>query len=222
MARMTRIKVCGITRLEDAELAVGLGAWALGFIFYRASPRAADPAVAAGIAARLRRSTSLVGVFVDPTLDEVARAADGIGLTHLQLHGDVGPRFCDEAARRTGCTVIRAFRVARIEDVAFADRFRGVGYHLLDTRRDGLHGGTGATWDWTLGPKRRSKLPLIASGGLTPDNVVAAIEALDPWAVDVASGVEAEPGVKDAAKLEAFFAAASPVVEELEPVEEPA
>ena len=206
---MTRVKVCGITRIEDAELSVELGAWALGFILWRDSPRAVDPAVAAGIAARVRRRAHVVGVFVDPTLDEVQRAADGIGLSHLQLHGDVGPRFCAEAARRTGAKIIRAFRIGHGRDVLEAEGvFREVDFHLFDTRRDGLHGGTGETWDYGIAERRRSKIPLIASGGLTPENVAEAIAALDPYAVDVASGVEAEPGIKDPDKVAAFIAAA--------------
>ncbi len=112
---MTRVKICGITRLEDAELAVELGAWALGFILWPGSPRAADPAVAAGIAAALRRRVELVGVFVNPTLDEVAHAAEALGLTHVQLHGDEGPAFCAEVApphRREGHQGRRASRDA--------------------------------------------------------------------------------------------------------------
>jgi phosphoribosylanthranilate isomerase len=219
---MTRVKVCGITRLEDAELAVELGAWALGFILWRDSPRSVDPAVAAGIARAMRRKAELVGVFVDPTLDDVERAYEGIGLTHLQLHGDVGPRFCAEVARRTGCKVIRGFRVGTARDVTEAEGiFREVDFHLFDTRKKGMHGGTGETWDWSLAARRRSTIPLIASGGLTAENVHEAIEALDPYAVDVASGVEAEPGIKDPEKVRAFIEAASPVVDDPLEVEVP-
>ena len=131
---MTRVKVCGITRPEDAELAVELGAWALGFILWPRSPRAADPAVAAGIAAALRRRVELVGVFVNPTLDEVAQAAEALHLSHLQLHGDEGPAFCAEAARRTGAKVIKAVRVAGAADLQDLERFH-TDFHLLDTRR---------------------------------------------------------------------------------------
>jgi phosphoribosylanthranilate isomerase len=120
---VTRVKVCGITRLEDAELAAELGAWALGFILWQRSPRAADPAVAAGIARALRRRAELVGVFVNASLDEVAHAADAIGLTHVQLHGDEGPAFSTEVARRTGCKVIKAVRVASGADIKYLDRF---------------------------------------------------------------------------------------------------
>jgi phosphoribosylanthranilate isomerase len=206
---VTRVKVCGITRLEDAELAVELGAWALGFILWPQSPRAADPAVAAGIAAALRRRAELVGVFVNATLDEIAHAADELHLSHLQLHGDEGPAFCAEAGRRTGAKVIKAVRVASAADFQDLERYH-TDFHLLDTDARGLRGGTGETWDWALAARRRRKVPAILSGGLTPGNVAAGIEAVDPYAVDVSSGVEASPGVKDPAKLEAFLSVAAP------------
>jgi len=206
---VTRVKICGITRLEDAELAASLGAWALGFILWAPSPRAADPAVAAGIAAALRRRVELVGVFVNPTLDEVARAAETLHLSHVQLHGDEGPSFCAEVARRTGAKVIKAARVAGAADLQALERFR-TDFHLLDTAVEGVVGGSGQSWDWSLAARRRSKIPTILSGGLTPENVAEGIAAVKPYAVDVASGVEASPGVKDHAKLEAFLTVASP------------
>ncbi len=204
---MTRVKVCGITRHEDAELAVGLGAWALGFILWPHSPRAADPDVAAGIGAALRRRTELVGVFVNATLDEVAQAAEALHLSHVQLHGDEGPVYCAEAARRTGAKVIKAVRVAGPADFQDLERFH-TDFHMLDTAARGLRGGTGETWDWALAARRRRKIPVILSGGLNAENVAAGIEAIDPWAVDVSSGVEAAPGIKDPDKLAAFMAAA--------------
>jgi len=206
---VTRVKVCGITRYEDAELAVELGAWALGFILWEPSPRAADPAVAAGIAAALRRRAAIVGVFVNATLDEIAAAADQLHLSHIQLHGDEGPSFCGEAARRTGAKVIKAARVATHGDLEDLERFR-TDFHLLDTAAEGVQGGSGQTWDWSLAAQRRSKIPAILAGGLTAENVAGAIAEVRPFAVDVASGVEAEPGIKDPAKLEAFLSTASP------------
>jgi phosphoribosylanthranilate isomerase len=206
---VTRVKVCGITRPEDAELAVELGAWALGFILWPHSPRAADPAVAAGISAALRRRVERVGVFVNPTLGEVAHAADELQLSHLQLHGDEGPAFCAEAARRTGAKVIKAVRIAGAANFQDLERFH-TDFHLLDTAARGLRGGTGETWDWALAGGRRRKIPAILSGGLTAGNVAAGIAAIEPFAVDVSSGVEAAPGVKDPAKLTAFMDAASP------------
>lgn len=197
-----------MTRLEDAELAAELGAWAIGFILWPGSQRACDPALAAGIARRVRRRVKLVGVFVNPTLDEVAQAADLIGLTHIQLHGDEGPSFCTEAGRRTGCRVIKAVRVRGGADLNDIDRYRLVDFHLLDAWSERARGGTGETWDWSLLGRRRRKVPTILSGGLTPENVAEAITAVQPWAVDVASGVEASPGVKDPDRLAAFLAAA--------------
>ena len=206
---MTRVKICGITRLEDAELAASLGAWALGFILWPGSSRYVEEAVAAGIARRVRRQAELVGVFVNPTLDEVARAVDAIGLTHIQLHGDEGPAFAAEAGRRTGAKVIKAARVAGSADLQALERFR-TDFHLLDASVEGMRGGSGRSWDWSLAAQRRSKVPAILSGGLTPENVAEGIEAVRPYAVDVASGVEASPGIKDHAKLEAFLSIAAP------------
>jgi phosphoribosylanthranilate isomerase len=203
---VTRVKVCGITRPEDAELAVELGAWALGFILWRRSPRAADPAVAAGIALALRRRVGLVGVFVNASLEAVAHAAEALHLTHVQLHGDEGPAFCAEAGRRTGAKVIKAIRVAGAADFQDLERFH-TDFHLLDTAARGKYGGSGETWDWALASKRARKVPVILSGGLTAENVAAGVGAVDPYAVDVASGVEASPGVKDPDKLAAFMAA---------------
>ena len=205
---MPHVKLCGITRLEDAEQAASLDAWAIGFILWPQSKRAADPAVAAGIARAVRRRLELVGVFVSPTLDEVAHAVEGIGLTYVQLHGNEGPAFCHAVAQRTGARVIKAHGVGSGADIREIERFH-TDLHLLDTARTtGSGGGTGRTWDWGLAAQRHSQVPLLLSGGLTPQNVGAAIAAVRPWGVDVASGIEAEPGLKDPAKAEAFVAAA--------------
>lgn len=212
---MTRVKVCGITRHEDAELAVELGAWAIGFILWPGSKRAADPDVAARISAALRRRVEPVGVFVNASLDDIAHAVDALSLSHVQLHGDEGPVFCAEIARRTGARVIKAIRVADASDFQDLERYH-TDYHLLDTAARGQYGGTGATWDWALAARRRRKIPAILSGGLTADNVAAGIAAVDPFAVDVASGVEASPGVKDPDKLAAFMAAVTPQTVEVE------
>jgi phosphoribosylanthranilate isomerase len=176
-------------------------------IFYARSPRACDPAVAAEICAVLKRQAETVGVFVNRPLDEVAGLADGIGFTALQLHGDEGPSYCDELFRRTGATIIKAARVGSKADIQAMDVFRRVDFHLLDTRVEGVPGGTGETFDWSLTRERRSRVPLILSGGLTPENVGAAIAATHPFAVDTASGTEVRPGVKDPEKLRAFAAA---------------
>jgi phosphoribosylanthranilate isomerase len=202
---MTKVKICGITRLEDAELAIGHGAWALGFILWPPSKRHADPAVAAGIARAVRRRVETVGVFVNQPLDEIAGLVDAIGVTHVQLHGDEGPSFCAAVAQRTGAKVIKAARVAHASDLRDIERFH-TDYHLLDTASAG-YGGSGQTWDWSLLAQRRSKIPFLLSGGLTHENVADGIAQVRPWGVDVASGVEASPGIKDPEKLAAFFAA---------------
>jgi phosphoribosylanthranilate isomerase len=201
-----RVKICGITRPEDAELAAGLGAWALGFILWPGSKRAADHAVVAGISHALQRRVERVGVFVNQPLDEIERLVDTLGLSYVQLHGDEGPAFCAAVAQRTGARVIKALRLAHAADLREADRFH-TDLHLFDTAAAGLRGGSGRTWDWSLVARRRSPIPFIVSGGLTPENVGDAIAATHPWGVDVASGTEASPGVKDPAKLRAFFEA---------------
>jgi phosphoribosylanthranilate isomerase len=200
---VTKIKFCGITRLTDAELAVSAGAWAIGLIFWPGSPRRCTPEAAAGIAAAVKRRVEVVGVFVNPTLDELVTRADEIGLTMLQLHGEEGPAFCAEAARRTGCKVIKAVRVRSRADIQALTAIH-TDYHLLDSYAAGVPGGTGETFSWEIARTHRGPVPLILSGGLNPDNVAEAIGAVRPFAVDVASGVEAEPGVKDPEKLEAF------------------
>jgi phosphoribosylanthranilate isomerase len=195
-----------MTRMEDAELAVSLGAWAIGVILWPESQRACDPAVGVRISNALRRKVEVAGVFVNQSLDEVAALADMLHLSLVQLHGDEGPAYANEVARRTGAKVIKAQSVRLASDVIAVQAFH-TDFHLLDTHRDGLRGGTGETFDWAMLARRTSKVPLILSGGLTPENVAGAIEAVHPWGVDVASGVEASPGIKDPEKMKAFAAA---------------
>jgi phosphoribosylanthranilate isomerase len=203
---LTKVKICGTTRLEDAELAIGHGAWALGFILWPQSKRYVEPGVAAGIVRQIRRQVETVGVFVNQPLDEIADRVDILGLTHVQLHGDEGPSFCSAVAQRTGAKVIKAVRIGHAADLRDLERFH-TDYHLLDTHQPGRWGGTGATFDWELVAQRRSTVPFVLSGGLTPENVAAAIAATSPFAVDTASGTEARPGAKDPEKLRAFAAA---------------
>jgi phosphoribosylanthranilate isomerase len=206
-----KVKICGLTRLPDAELAVELGAWALGMIFFADSPRRCSPEEATAIATALRRRVHLCGVFVNAPLDTIAHTADEVGLDMIQLHGDEGPSFCGEVARRTGAHVIKAVQIAGPGDVRDLERYH-VDYHLVDARgrRDDtreLRGGTGETFDWGLLARRHSRVPLVLSGGLTPENVAQALTLVTPFAVDSASGTEASPGRKDPARLRALFAA---------------
>jgi phosphoribosylanthranilate isomerase len=204
--RPPRIKICGITGLDDAKRAVEAGAWALGVILFPGSPRRCPLPAAERIAGTLRRKAEICGVFVNAPLDEVTGTADGIGLSMIQLHGDEGPAYCAEVARRTGAKVMKAARVRTGADIAAIERFH-TDFHLLDTHQSGRWGGTGETFDWELVRQRRTSIPFVLSGGLTPENVGAAIAATSPFAVDTASGTEARPGVKDPEKLRAFAAA---------------
>lgn len=224
MGESTRFKICGVTRARDAEQAVELGAWAVGVIFHPGSPRHCELDAAAEIAAVVRRRAELVGVWVNGHLDEVTERADALGLTAIQLHGDEGPAYCAEIARRTGAIVIKAIRVRAVGDLV-ALRTHRTNFHLLDTGHPTLAGGTGETWDWRmLATASRYGPPRILSGGLTPENVAEAIATLRPFAVDVASGVESSPGIKDHARMAAFAAAVrGPIAEAVEePVAESA
>ena len=200
----TKVKICGVTNLSDAELAVSHGAWAIGMIFHPESPRACDPTVAVEIGAALKRRLEVVGVFVNAHLDEVVELAEGTSLTVLQLHGEEGPSYCQEAARRTGIKVIKAARVKEWRPSARVLAYH-TDFHMLDTYVPGTHGGTGERFDWSLAAEHRTDIPLILSGGLNPDNVAEAISVALPFAVDVASGVEASPGRKDPEKLAQLF-----------------
>jgi phosphoribosylanthranilate isomerase len=198
-----RVKFCGITNLDDAQEAERLGAWAIGLNHWPGSHRYCEPEAAVEISAALKRRLEVVGVFVNATLDELVRAAEDESLTMVQLHGGEGLAFCREAARRTGCKVIKGIRVRSAADVRAAETYR-TDFHLLDAHRPGTHGGTGESFDWELLADRRSEVPLILAGGLTPDNVDEAVATVRPYAVDVASGVEAEPGIKDHTLMAAF------------------
>jgi phosphoribosylanthranilate isomerase len=204
---MTKVKVCGMTNLADAEHAAAHGAWAIGLIHHPDSPRYVDPEMAEEIGAALKRRCEIAGVFVNSPLEAVVDAAERENLTLLQFHGEEGPSFCVEAGRRTGAKVIKAMRVTSAADVQAAEAFR-TDFHLFDAYWHGIHGGTGKSFDWELVAKRRSKVPMVLAGGLTPPNVSEAISLARPYAVDVVSGVEAEPGVKDRSKVEAFIEAA--------------
>jgi phosphoribosylanthranilate isomerase len=204
---MAKVKVCGMTNLADAEHAADHGAWAIGLIHHRESPRYVAPEVAEEIGATLKRRCEVAGVFVNSTLEEVIEAAERGHLTLLQFHGEEGPAFCTEAARRTGAKVMKAMRVTSAADVQAAEAFR-TDFHLFDAYWHGIHGGTGRSFDWDLVARRRSKVPMVLAGGLTAENVAKALELVKPYAVDVVSGVEAEPGRKDHRLVEAFLEAA--------------
>lgn len=194
-----KVKICGITTVQDAELAVELGAWAVGLIFVPSSPRRVKVAAAEQIAQAIRRRALVTGVFLNHPLDQIVRRNESIGFDLVQLHGDEGPAFASEVARRTGAKVVKAARVSDAGDVRALDAFRSVDFHLID----GVE--RGEPVEPALRRVRRSDIPLLIAGSLTPDNVADAIAAWQPHGVDVASGVEAEPGRKDPDRLAAFF-----------------
>jgi phosphoribosylanthranilate isomerase len=203
------VKICGVTRLEDAELAASLGAWAIGMVFHAPSPRRCALADAELIGAALHRRVEIAGVFVNAPLEEVIDVGERARLTLVQLHGDEGPAYCSEVARRTGARTIKAASVEGLYSVRDLKRYH-TDFHLLDGHAPGLRGGTGRVFDWSLvAARHHGAPPLIVSGGLDASSVAEAVEATAPYAVDVSSGVEAEPGVKDPERLRAFFEAAA-------------
>jgi phosphoribosylanthranilate isomerase len=211
-----KIKICGVTQAGDAELAVELGAWAIGMIFYDGSPRRCSFEQAQEIAAAVRRKAELCGVFVNAPLDVVLETYEQLGLDLIQLHGDEGPTFCAEVERRTGIRVIKAAQVGGPGDVRNLDRFN-VGLHLFDTQakspeRRGMRGGTGETFDWNLLRDRHSSVPLLLSGGIHSGNVVEAIRTVRPYGICSASWTEMSPGRKDPAAMRALFDAVASAV----------
>jgi phosphoribosylanthranilate isomerase len=198
---VVRSKICGITRIEDALLAVAAGADALGFVFYSKSPRAVSVEQARAIIAALPPFVTTVGLFVNANRRELTALLDGLPLDLLQFHGDETPADCAGYQR----PYIKALRVKPGDDIAqLAAPYEQASGILLDTFVPGIPGGTGAAFDWSLVPHNLSK-PVILAGGLTPLNVFAAIEQVRPYAVDVSGGVEASKGIKNADKLKAFL-----------------
>lgn len=196
-----RIKICGITRIEDALAAVAAGADALGFVFYAKSPRAVSAAQAAAIIAALPPFVTTVGLFVDMPRAELRQLLGEVPLDLLQFHGDESAEDCAGFGR----PYIKALRVKPGDDIAAAvSRYPEASGLLLDTYVPGVPGGTGEAFDWSLVPHDAAK-PLILAGGLTPDNVGEAVRQVRPYAVDVSGGVEAAKGIKDAAKIQAFI-----------------
>jgi phosphoribosylanthranilate isomerase len=207
----TRVKICGITTPEDARLAVSLGAWAVGLVFYDDSPRRCDPENAAAIGAELKRHAEVVGVFVNASLDEVIRTADAASMSMLQFHGDEGPSYCAEARRRSGLKVAKAARVRDAASIRALSAHR-TDFHMLDAYVPGRPGGTGERFDWSLAAEHPHEPPLILSGGIDAGNVGEAIAIVSPFAVDVSSSVEASPGRKDPEKLRRLFEAVAEAV----------
>jgi len=204
---MVRVKICGITNPADARLATELGAHALGFNFYEKSPRAVSPADAWDMRRKLAPFVSAVGIFVNWKPSAVTALATSLRLDAVQLHGDECAHHVDDCSRRL--PVIKALRVGPDFSLKEFPRYHSACAFLLDAARDTSRpeqfGGTGRTLDWSLASKLVASYRIILAGGLTPENVAEAIRVVRPYAVDVASGVESRPGMKDPGKLRAFF-----------------
>jgi len=214
--RRTRVKICGITRIEDAQAAVAAGADAIGFVFHASSPRALSADTARTICAALPAFVTTVGLFVDAEPRVVRAILDAVPLDLLQFHGAETPAYCAQFAR----PYLKALRMRDdIDILAATQQFTQARALLLDTYRAGVAGGTGETFDWQRVPESlRNRI--VLAGGLTPHNVASAIAQIQPYAVDVSGGVESAPGRKDAKKIEAFIAAVRRADSELEPCSE--
>jgi phosphoribosylanthranilate isomerase len=197
-----RVKICGITRVDDAIAAVDAGADAIGFIFVPASPRYIDPESASVIVRALPRGVTPVGVFVNEPRDEINRTVERSGIRALQLHGEEPPG----ATAGYSVPVIKSFRVGEGFSIEILRAYT-VTAILLDAFVPGVHGGTGKTFDWNIAIAAKAYGRIIVSGGLHAGNVSDAIHRVRPYAIDVSSGVEAAPGVKDPKKLTALFRA---------------
>jgi phosphoribosylanthranilate isomerase len=200
---MVRVKICGITNVEDALLACELGADAIGLNFYNKSPRSISPFTASKIIQKLMPFVAAVGIFVNWEAAPVTSLAKALGLSAAQLHGDEPPKLVSEIAKKV--SVIKALHVGKASALPAFAKYRGATAFLLDAPHSGQFGGTGHTTDWSLASTAAKSHRILFAGGLTPENVAEAIQAVRPYAVDVTSGVEAKPGKKDPAKLRAFF-----------------
>jgi len=198
-----RVKICGITSAQDAEVAVRSGADAIGFIFYPKSPRFVEPETVAAIVGTLPPFVTPVGVFVNEPTDRLRDIVEGTGLRAVQLQGDELPEACVGLP----VPVIRALGIGPNFDVESLKKWP-VGTFHLDTAKPGSYGGTGETFDWAIAGKAAAAHRIVLAGGLTPDNVTEAVHTVRPYAVDTSSGVEASPGIKDPAKVAAFIKAA--------------
>lgn len=199
----TRIKICGITRPDDALAATDLGADAIGLVFYGRSARAVSFDIAAAIASVIPPFVSIVALFVDEQAETIRRIVERLPIDLIQFHGDESPEFCGQFGRPW----VKAVRVQPGLDLtAECARYSGARALLLDSWQEGAHGGTGTSFDWQLAALDLP-LPVVLAGGLHAGNVGAAISALQPAAVDVSSGVESGPGIKDANRMEQFIAA---------------
>ena len=195
-----KVKICGMTNLKDIKVAVDGGVDAVGFIFYKKSPRSVTMQAVREIVLELPPFVDSVGVFVNETAEQINKIADHCKLDRVQLHGDESPAFCKKIRRR----VIKAIRVKDMQSLKKLSEYP-VSSFLLDTFSQDHYGGTGKVFDWNLAYPAKKYGPIILAGGLTPINVRQAIQRIQPYGVDVCSGVESQPGIKDHKKMQAFL-----------------
>ena len=195
-----KVKICGMTNLKDVKVAVDSGVDAVGFIFYKNSPRSVTMQAVRKIVLELPPFVDSVGVFVNETAEQINKIADRCNLDRVQLHGNEDPTFCKKIRRR----VIKAIRVKDIQSLKKLSDYP-VSSFLLDTFSEDQYGGTGKVFDWNLAYPAKRYGPIILAGGLTPNNVRQAIQRIQPYGVDVCSGVESQPGIKDHKKMQIFL-----------------
>ena len=195
-----KVKICGMTNLNDVKVAVDGGVDAVGFIFYKKSPRSVTMQAVRKIVLELPPFVDSVGVFVNETAEQINKIADRCNLDRVQLHGNESPTFCKKIRRR----VIKAIRVKDIQSLKKLSDYP-VSSFLLDTFSEDQYGGTGRVFDWNLAYPAKKYGPIILAGGLTPINVHQAIQSIQPYGVDVCAGVESQPGIKDHKKMQTFL-----------------
>jgi phosphoribosylanthranilate isomerase len=204
MIMQHRVKICGLTRRDDAERAASAGAWALGAIFAEESPRAIEVDQARDLFQGITEYVLRVGVFVNAPVEEITTVAKTCGLDAVQLHGEESPGFCREVKERSQLVVIKALRVSGPDSLKSVVQF-DTDFVLLDTYHPGQRGGTGESFDWSLAaglPEALRSSRIILSGGLRPENIKDAYNTVLPYALDVSSGIETAPGIKDLSRME--------------------
>ena len=209
LIKVPRIKICGINNLEDALLAAKLGTWAVGFIFYKESPRYIEPEKAILIVRELPDNIEKIAVFVDSPINQIYDIVSNAGFTQIQLHGNESVDFCIELIHRTHLPVIKAIRVKNSDDLAEISKYKNIASAiLLDTYSKAQFGGTGESFDWDIAKKASAYgMPIILAGGINPDNISEAYSEIQPYALDICSGIEKYKGVKDHNKLRELFSA---------------
>lgn len=202
-----KVKICGITRVEDALCACQNGAWAIGYIFVKESKRFIEPKNAGDISKNLPDNIEKIGVFVNSSIEEIEQTTKIAKLSKIQLHGDETPEFCNTVKERTGLDIIKALRIRSEKDLEKIIDYKNiVNIILLDTYSEKEYGGTGETFDWELAQTaKKYNLPVIIAGGLNPQNINCAYNEVEPFALDVSSGVEIEKGIKNKDKIKELF-----------------